>query len=110
MLWETCLHCGQHRPYTRVCCQGLQQLSTDVDAVAALFGSFTRRPLAHFRELDEARRLLLLPPAEAAGLQAALQQEQGGQQARQALAAINCTRLNDVQAMAVLMALQPSLG
>lgn len=82
--------------------KGAQQLSADVDAVATLFGSFTRRPLAHFRELDEARRLLLLPPEEAASLQGSL--VQGGQQGRQALARVGCSRLNEVQAMAVLAA------
>lgn len=73
-----------------------------MDAVATLFGSFTRRPLAHFRELDEARRLLLLPPAEVAALQGALMQ--GGDHGRQALRGAGCTRLNEVQVMAVLAA------
>lgn len=83
--------------------QGAQQLAADVDALASLLGAFTPRPLAHVRELDEARRLLLLTPADASALQAAL--AAGGQQARAALAHYGCSRLTEIQAAAVLGAM-----
>ncbi len=74
-----------------------------MDALASLLGAFTRRPLAHVRELDEARRLLLLAPKDATALQGAL--AAGGQQAREALTQYGCSRLTDIQAAAVLGAM-----
>jgi hypothetical protein len=41
--------------------QGAAQFGRDVQAVAALLAPYTRRPLAHFRELADAATLLALP-------------------------------------------------
>lgn len=41
--------------------QGAAQFGRDVAAVAALLAPYTRRPLAHFRELADAAALLAVP-------------------------------------------------
>lgn len=79
--------------------QGAAHLEADLDAVVAVFGEFTPRPAAHFKESKEACRLLRLPRAAAAQLAGALGSVAG---AGPALAAAGVRVLNAQQASCVL--------
>lgn len=81
--------------------QGAAQLDADLSAVAAVFGEYTSRPAAHFKESREACRLLALPWHAALGLLRQLESQP--RQAKQLLAPHGVKALNAEQAGVVLM-------
>ena len=84
------------------CVQGACQLDADLAAMSAIFGEFTSRPAAHFKESHEAVRLLGLPHAQAVQLLAALQSAAAAQPARESLTPLGVKVLNAEQAAVVL--------
>lgn len=80
--------------------QGAAQLDADLAAMSAVFGEYTSRPAAHFRESREACRLLSLPWSAAAQLAAALEAQPRA--AKQLLAPHGVKALNAEQASVVL--------
>lgn len=80
--------------------QGAAQLDADLAAMAAVFGEYTSRPAAHFRESREACRLLSLPWSAATQLAAALEAQPRA--AKQLLAPHGVKALNAEQASVVL--------
>lgn len=85
---------------TKQTVQGAAQLDADLAAMAAVFGEYTSRPAAHFRESREACRLLSLPWSAAAQLAAALEAQPRA--AKQLLAPHGVKALNAEQASLVL--------
>lgn len=81
--------------------QGAAQLDADLSAIQAVFGEYTSRPAAHFRECREAARLLGLPLSEAGGLLAALEAQPRA--AKALLAPHGVKALNAEQAAVVLL-------
>lgn len=80
--------------------QGASQLDADLSAVSAVFGEYTSRPAAHFKESREACRLLGLPCADALGLLGEL--DSVPREAKQVLAPHGVKSLNAEQAGVVL--------
>ena len=81
--------------------QGACQLDADLAAMSAIFGEYTSRPAAHFKESQEACRLLGLPHAQAVQLLAVLQTA-AAQPPRESLTPLGVKCLNAEQAAVVL--------
>ena len=81
--------------------QGAAQLHADLAAMAAIFGAYTGRPAAHFKESKEAVRLLTMPHGAAVQLLSALEAQPRG--AKQLLAPHGVKQLNAEQAAVVLL-------
>ncbi|EFN58829.1 hypothetical protein CHLNCDRAFT_140664 [Chlorella variabilis] len=80
---------------------GAAQLDADLAAMAAIFGAYTGRPAAHFKESKEAVRLLTMPHGAAVQLLSALEAQPRG--AKQLLAPHGVKQLNAEQAAVVLL-------
>ncbi len=81
--------------------QGAAQLDADLAAMAAIFGAYTGRPAAHFKESKEAVRLLMVPHDAAMQLLSALEAQPRA--AKQLLAPHGVKQLNAEQAAVVLL-------
>ncbi|KAL4457702.1 hypothetical protein ABPG75_012567 [Micractinium tetrahymenae] len=80
--------------------QGAAQLDADLSAVSSIFGEYTSRPAAHFKESREACRLLGLPCRAALGLLGQL--ESAPREAKRVLAPHGVKSLNAEQVGVVL--------
>jgi hypothetical protein len=83
--------------------QGAEQLACDCDVLLAVFGQFTARPAAHFKEMGDACKLLRVGTDDALQLLKSIKRRgQGSEVAVRALQAIGVRTLNAEQAAVVL--------